>query len=269
MTHRFPSFCIVALLVGSGVPAHAQIAMRPTPSPAATAENEAWYLRGDAITAGGRVYHPSGPVVHFHGHEMVLSGQIGNVPFYTRTTQEPGSIIYVPLPGGVVRPYERRRAGDIAGTVGSTAPSFPVVLPAAERPEDGPLRAAAPPTGTPVGLMGRPVSAEGPSAPADFPADPQVTGTSGVASLPGLRPSPGALLTARTPVGLNDVFVNFAGDRWFSAGRAVAHDEGLTRIGDHNGFPVYSRAGSPGTIYIPTIAAAQGGAPLLAPYRAR
>lgn len=269
MTHRFSYFCIVALLVGSGVPAHAQIAMRPTPSPAATAEHEEWYLRADPITVGGRVYHPSGPVVHFHGNEMVLSGQIGNIPFYTRTTQEPGSIIYVPLPGGVVRPYERRRAGDLAGTVGSTAPSFPVVLPAAERREDEPLRAAAPPTGSPVGLTGRPVSAELPSAPAEFPADPQVTGTSGVASLPAVRPLARALVTARKPVGLNDVFVDFAGTRWFSAGRAVAPDEGLTRIGDHNGFPVYSRTGSPGTIYIATIATAPAAAPLLAPYRAR
>ena len=269
MTHRFSYFCIAALLVSSVVLAHAQIAMQPTPSPAATAENEDWYLRGEPITAGGRVYHPSGPVVHLHGNEMVLSGQIENIPFYTRTTQEPGSIIYIPLPGGVVRPYERRRAGDLAGTVGSTAPSFPVVLPAAERRNDEPLRAAAPPTGSPVGLMGRPVSAELPSIPAEFPADPQVTGTTGVVSLPAVRLSGGAFVTARKPVGLNNVFVDFEGTRWFSAGRAVAPDEGFTRIGDHNGFAVYSRTGNAGTIYIATIATAHGAAPLLAPYRAR
>ena len=35
-------------------------------------------------------------------------------------------IIYVPIGGGLMQPYERPRTGDLAGTTGNRAPSSPV-----------------------------------------------------------------------------------------------------------------------------------------------
>src|SRR5215210_5664131 len=118
-----------ALKILCSVPLMAQVSSVP---PTVTAENEAWYLSGGAVSFGGGVYYPAGAVIHFVRNEMVRTGFLGNTPVYARTTQEPGSIIYVPLAGGLMRPYERRRSGELAGTSGSSAPSFVVVLPAAE-----------------------------------------------------------------------------------------------------------------------------------------
>ena len=44
-----------------------------------------------------------------------------------------------------MRPYERRRDGEVAGTVGNTAPSFPVSRDNENAPPDAGLQAAAPP----------------------------------------------------------------------------------------------------------------------------
>ena len=133
-------------LAGAGL--HAQMNMRTTPSPLVTAENEGWYQRGDPVMYAGDVYYPAGPQVYFNPNEMVRSGVFLGVPIYTRTTIEPFSIVYVPVSHGLMQPYERRRAGEVAGTAASAAPSFPIERGIEGTTGDLLLRGAAPPTST-------------------------------------------------------------------------------------------------------------------------
>jgi hypothetical protein len=251
--------CVVALSALLSAPAHSQIALRPAPAPEITADDAAWYLSREPIVLDGHPYFPTGPVIHFMPHEMARTGWIEGVPLYVRTTREPRSIVYVPLAGGLMRPYERRRDGDLAGTTGSTVPSFPVVLPAAERLDPDPRRAPAPPTGHPVSTIGF-VRGETSTA-VDRTA---ATAAAAPAALPPPEP---VLRTARAAVGLNAVFVDHDGSRWFASGKVVPFDSRRFQpAGDYHGFTVFAEAGRPDTIYIPVVDGPPG---LMTPYRAR
>ena len=256
-----------ALVLALGSSVRAQISMQPTPPPTATAENESWYLSGGPISFGGNVYYPAGPITHFSRNEMVRTGTYGNTPVYVRTTQEPGSIIYVPLTGGVMRPYERRRSGDLAGTVGSTAPSFRVILPSEEAPQETIASAAAPPTGVPIpvgttGFVPTPVPQPAPEPPAA--AAPMPVATSLVLQAAPVRTR---IETVQRPVGLNTVFIQYGGARYVSAGPAVEYSATrFSQVGEHQGFPVYQENGKPGVIYLSLLPGAPG---LIAPYTAR
>lgn len=256
---------VAALLLTPGSSARAQISLQPTPPPTATAENESWYLSGEPISFGGNLYYAAGAVTHFSRNEMVRTGTYGNTPIYVRTTQEPGSIIYVPLAGGLVRPYERRRSGDLAGTVGSTAPSFRVTLPAEEAPQSTVASAPAPPTGVPVSLE---TPAYVPATATPEPAAMSAPiGTAGAVQLMQAAPSRTMIQTVQRPVGLNAVFVQFEGGRYFSAGPAVEYSATrFSQIGEDKGFPVYQENGKPGVIYLSLLPGTPG---LIAPYKAR
>src|SRR4030095_9199989 len=126
--HRPIKFAVIRILAALALPLtlDAQMMLRPTPFPVVTAENERWYLAGEPITSEGNIYYPTGAQVYFNPYEMVRSGYYRGIPLYSKTTLEPYSVVFVPIAGGLLQPYERRRDGDVAGTVGSTAPSFPV-----------------------------------------------------------------------------------------------------------------------------------------------
>src|SRR5207245_7484098 len=47
-------------------------------------------------------------------------------PLYVDATLQPGSMVYVPIGGRVMRPYERKRYGELAGTTGSRTPWYPI-----------------------------------------------------------------------------------------------------------------------------------------------
>ena len=258
----------IAFLVGAlmgvlvaGSMTLAQTALQPTPKPIVTAENEPWYQAGLPITVNGTTYYPTGPQVHFNGNEMVRSGHFQGIPLYSRTTIEPYSFVFAPLSGGLMQPYERRRAGEIADTVGSLSPSFPVVRWAEQAgieyvPGAGMLQAQSPPS-----LVGEIVEREAVDAGARGTAPAPPVGTT------GYRPPLGPLETARRPEGVNAVFIELGGRRYFSDGQAVTFDEKLfTRSGDYHGFPVYKHAGEADTVYIPPLA---GESRILTPYRAR
>jgi hypothetical protein len=253
-----------ALILALSHSAAAQVSLQTTPPPTVTAENESWYLSSEPVTFGGSVYYPAGAITHFQRNEMVRTGAVGSVPIYVRTTQEAGSVIYVPLAGGVMKPYERRRAGELAGTVGSSAPSFPVVLPSEDVPQ--------PYVGAPVvENLPVPVGTTGyvPVPPAAAPlAVPEAVGTSGVApAVTPPAPAPTRIQTAQRPVGLNNVFVDFQNARWFASGTAAEFTPArFTRVGEHRGFDVYQENGQPGTIYLALVDGAPG---LLAPYTRR
>ncbi len=234
--------------------ASAQVSMQPTPRPLVTAESEGWYVAGEPITFAGTFYFPAGAQVYFDGNQMVRSGFYLGIPLYTRTTEEPYSRVYVPLAGGLMQPYERRRAGDVAGTVGSTTPEYPVVLPSEESGQAavgmaGIAQAPAPPTMAPYANL----PATAPRANVIVPPPP--TGTSGTLAPP---PAPRAASTRRgsgsalRPGALNGMYIEFDHARWFSSGPTTLLDPSrFTRIGDYRGFNVYrDRAGSPATIYV-------------------
>ena len=241
-----------------------------------TADNESWYLSGAPINLGGIIYYPAGPIVHFNRNEMVFTGLFERVPVFKRTTQEPGSVLYVPLAGGLVRPYERRRSGELAGTVGSSSPSFPVSLPAAEASATGPgfFGEPTPAIPRPVGTTGFVYGAAAPEPRATgseaFLAVPVGTTGSdpGTASpLPLLSSGPARVETVTRPAGVNGIFIEFRDARWFAAGPAVVLRSGqFTRIGDYHGFGVYTENERAGTIFLSSVA---GEPTLVVPYAQR
>ena len=251
-----------AVLLSDSSPV-AQTMLQPTPKPIVTADNETWYQAGVPITFAGNIYFPAGPITHFNGNEMVRSGHFQGIPLYTRTTLEPYSIVYVPLFGGLMQPYERRRAGDVADTVGSMSPSFPVVRSTEQSnmeyvPGAGMIQAQAPPSQVGAIVDRTPIE----------PTDRTVPITSSVGTTGGEPVVPlGPLVTAKRPEGLNGVFVEYGNQRYFSAGPAREFDsKAFTRVGEYHGFPVYQREGEANTIFIPPLT---GSPTILAPYRRR
>ena len=241
----------------------AQTLLQPTPKPIVTADNEVWYQAGTPITFGGNIYYPAGPILHFNGNEMVRSGHYLGIPLYTRTTIEPYSIVYVPLYGGLMQPYERRRSGDIADTVGSLTPSFPVVKGTEQSnmeyvPGAGMIQAQGPPSRIGEFVDRTPIE----------PTDRTVSVTSSVGTVGGEPSAPlGPLVTAKRPEGLNGVFIEYESQRYFSSGPAREFDaKAFTRVGEYHGFPVFQREGDTRTIYIPPLS---DKSTILAPYQRR
>lgn len=220
--------------------AAAQMHYQPTPYPLVTAEREAWYLAGDPVVHSGNVYYPAGPAIHFLPHEMVRSGFFHGIPLLVRTTIEPTSIVYVPIGRGLVQPYERRRDGNIAGTVGSTAPSFPVTRHGEQRPDpDRLFEAPAPPYRAPTYLDYYPTHALGIA-----PAEPEPG--MGVEAAPRAPARP-----ARLPGRNEGIFIDFQGRRWFSVGPAVhMRRAGMKQIGEHHGLPVLQQPRD-ASVYVP------------------
>jgi hypothetical protein len=247
---------IVAATVFSSV-ASAQVNLQTTPQPNVTAENETWYHTGEPIIFAGNLYYPAGPATHFNGGEMVRSGFYRGIPLYSRTTIEPYSVVFVPIGGGMMQPYERRRTGQIAGTSGSTVSALPVEISPAVGPSsvEAPiLEAPAPPVVASQSVLDQfDVRPSQPAAtrPAPRvqvrPPSPAVGTTGRVAN------SPVSPATRIRPHAANGIFVEFNKGRWYSSGPPVSLDPRLlTRIGDWHGFPVYVAADAgDSTIYIP------------------
>jgi hypothetical protein len=248
--------------------AAAQVNIQPTPQPIVTAENEPWYRSGEPIMFAGNLYYPAGAAIHFLANEMVRSALHQGVPLYSRTTIEPYSVVFVPIAGGMMQPYERRRTGELAGTSGSSVAALPVDIPSpVARSAAAILQAAAPP------IVGSPSTYE-------FPTPPPQTAVNGPPSAEDeARVAPSAVgtsgrvvssqKTVSTPIrrgAANGIFVEFDNRRWFSSGPPVSLDSRLlTRIGEFHGFPVYAARDAGTTIYIPV---AQG-MDALAPYSRR
>lgn len=110
---------------------NAQVNMVGTRPPTVTAAGAEWQASGEPVIYNGDVYYPAGPRVFFDGNVMAQIGTFRGVPIYADATLEPNSIVYVPVSSGQLRPYERRRARDLAGPVGTvgTFVSTPVSRP--------------------------------------------------------------------------------------------------------------------------------------------
>jgi hypothetical protein len=237
--------------------AAAQVTVRPTPRPIVTAENERWYLEGQAITYSGSFYYPAGAAVFFNPYEMVRSGEYRGIPLYAMKTREPYAVVYVPVDRGLMQPYERRRGGEMAGTVGSTAPSFPVDRDnEAVEPDTG-LQAMSPP-------MVRefyPIYGSG----ATDTGDVYVPSAPAHGAAPPVAAPVGPLTTALKPTGLNAFYIDHLGRRWFAQGHATLLDPAkFARSGEYHGFPVYVSTDAPAdTIYVAVAESVTG---LVTPY---
>ena len=252
-----------------------------TPRPTITAQSAGLNLRRPVEFAGD-AYYPVGPTVFFNGRVMVVSGAYEGVPLYTDLTLEPYSVVYVPVAGGYMRPFERKRTGGLAGTVGSRVPSFPIerdVELSARSAQTGIVTPPAPgldlwyqhdcrgllfPTPVPQrclppdSSLGRadytpyasgllPIEA----GPAPEPSAPAVPSPTGPASRNDAAPST-ASRSAAARSSRVDVWVDFEGQRWYTAGRAMRFDQArFQRVGELKGLPVYrDRAVDTGRVYV-------------------
>ena len=210
MVRRAHHFALaVALLVTPRVTA-AQVLYQPTSPPPVTAENTTWFQSGEPIDWNGDVYYPAGAVQGFNGYQMVRSGSYRGIPLYIDSTLEPYSIVFVPMTGARMQPYERRRTGALAGTTGSRAPSLPTQVATETIGMNGIAQAPAPPT---LGF--------GDADWSDCQRPPRrhssrtAVGTSGRTAAP-VRSS--AVTSVIPPTGANAIWINFDGRRWYAAG---------------------------------------------------
>lgn len=239
-----------------GASANAQSTWQPSTPPPLTAESTTWFQNAEPIAWNGDYYYPAGAVQGFNQYQMVRSGSFRGIPLYSDTTLEPNSIVFVPLNGGRMQPYERRRSGALAGTTGSRTPSLPTDIAAEGLIPPATHQAPGPPD------FARPSEIEEPAGMVAASGESQAAvpvGTSGrVAAAP--------VTTARPPSGENGIWVEFAGRRWFASGKSIAYDAAkLDRVGSYRGWTVYAPKGDggTGTIYIPSVPGR------LAPYKTR
>src|SRR4051812_46857087 len=105
--------CVFGVMAGRS---RAQVYSYPTPPPQVTSANTSWQAQGEPVFYQGDLYYPTGPTVFFDGNVMTRTGVYRGVPLYEDATLQPYSIVYVPIGRNVMRPYERVRAGELAGT---------------------------------------------------------------------------------------------------------------------------------------------------------
>ena len=226
----FRALLLTAVLLVPAAPAAAQAVIRPEPAPARVAGQEAWFRAGEAIRFRGELFYPGGAQVFFNPTVMVLAGEYRGVPLYVDPTVETNSIVYVPVGGGSMQPYERPRAGDLAGTSGSRTPSFPPETPS-------PVAEAAVPAGT-TGVL---------------PAS-EVAGASALARAAARTPTPSRVVTI-APSGTSrgrGVWIDWNGQAWRASGSPVRVGPQFVAIGTLNGRTVY-RGADERTIWIETV----------------
>jgi hypothetical protein len=241
----------LTITLAASTPAARQM-LQPTPLPTVTADNERWYQDGRPVAFAGSLYYPAGAQIFFNPSEMVRSGFFEGVPLYTRTTIEPYSVVYVPLAGGRMQPYERPRTGELTGTAGSTPTLLPT--PPSTVPPGGlaPQAAGAPASTTtsiPVQLP-RPMVAEPMPQPTMAVEPPSAVGTTGA-----FPRRPSHVSIGGKPQGANAIFIEFDGRRWYPTGPASAINlSGMVRVGEYYGFEVLTPSAGSQEVYIPSTA---------------
>jgi len=237
---------LFVLAMSLSVGAQAQVIWQPTPAPVITAENTTWFSQRGPIHWNGDLYYPTRPVQFFNPLQMVRAGSINGIPLYIDSTLEPYTLLFVPLSGGRVQPYERAQTAEVlTGADIAQAPAAPDAAPGYDA-------LAIPAPAVPASLRGM--------------SQPMAVATSGRLAAPatGTNAAPRLVSTLTRPEGVNGIWVNYDGRRWFLAGKAVDYDAAtLAEIGTYHGWTVYMRNGDRSTIYIPTSPGR------LAPYRAR
>jgi hypothetical protein len=241
----------VAVTLLASTPVLAQVGSRPGDPPIVTAENDAWYRQREPVVFAGDFYYPAGATVFFNRNTMVRTGHYNGVPLYADTTLEPYSIVYVPIGGAMMQPYERVRRGDLASSAGSRTPSFPVRT--APEPGGLPEAAAAPTTIAPAPPVARAAS---PEPRAVGTVGDIVTPPVGTAGTIAARQNEGQIATVHRAENNDGVWLRFMGGKWVSAGPAVPlRASEFVRVGEYSGYPVFARVGlEEELIYLPSLA---------------
>jgi hypothetical protein len=187
---------------------------------------------------------------------MSSSGSYEGVPLYADSTIEPYSIVYVPIGRGLLRPYERRREGQLVGTVGARMPSFPIQ-------RDSELSLALWRTAAPVLLESAEPLASSQAAAAPGPTAGCCTcccccqpgATAAAAPAAPAATTPNVVESVPPPSGPNGIWLEYDGGRWYSDGTAVQYDASrFMPIGSYRGVPVYrDRSGAQDRIYVTVV----------------
>jgi hypothetical protein len=245
MSLRISILVVLGATVLPGV-ARAQVYSIPTPRPAVSAADRGWFVERRPLFFAGDLYYPGGSRYHFNPDVMVETGTYDGVPLFADTTATPYDEVLVPVGGGLVQPYQRLRAGYLAGTSGSHVSDFPIeVVPwePGRRPQSA--RAGVPPQPAPTDIGPESV----PSREGDEEARRRL-----------LQP-PGRIETILVPQDNRGIWIVYEGQRWNAAGQAVAREATrFSKIGEYFGFPVFSTSGRE-EIFIP------GADAMLAAYR--
>jgi len=230
-----------------------QAVWEPTPAPVVTAEGEPWYRAGSPIEWNGDVYYQAGVARAFDPYVMVRAGSYRGIPLYSDTTLEPFSIVFVPIAGGRLQPYEHMRTGMLADTTGSLTPAFPPETSAARDLRRGSFIAQ-----QAAATLVSPRSDESvaPSNPAPIsaaqspaPVESAPVGTSGRTTRPTQPVS-----TAIPPTGINNAWIDYDGIRWILHGKATPRSPDMHPVGTLRGYTIYARGADRSTIYVPSTA---------------
>jgi hypothetical protein len=261
MRSHVPALAVAAVLL-LPQPGSAQVYLWQTPAPVVTAAPAAWRTSGEPIFYVGHLYYPTGPTEYFDGQVMSRTGNYKGVPLYENRTLEPYSVVFVPIGRNLMRPYERKREGELVGTVGSRTPSFPIqrdVEISSLMGYEAPLVEVAD-----GGHVSRRAQWDWPETVVEVEAPP-------LAPLATRAAAPGTALALNGNAPARDTtnagaIVQFEGARYFSSGKAqVNNPERFTRVGESGGAAVYREVnGDAQTIYVESV---PGGA--LAPYTRR
>jgi hypothetical protein len=207
--------CIVMVVLQVSTPAAGQIA--DTDASRFASSGADFRLSGEPVVMGGTAYYPSGPTVFFDGAVMVRSSSFKGVPIYVDATRDPYNVVYVPIGGKLMRPYERRRADLAADTL------------------------VTPPASEPVGAE------EPPGKTVETVAQPP----SGAAQVPPARPwTPRHAMSVTQPGANRGIWIVFTNRVWTLADRQPYLVSGFTASGTYHGFPVYRDPSRPREIYV-------------------
>jgi hypothetical protein len=192
----------------------AQTAQLPAGVTRPTLADGDWRNSGAPLLFSGAYYYPTGPTVFFEPSLMIRSGSFEGVPIYVDATRDPYDVVYVPVAGRLMRPYERKRTDELAGTVGSVTPFSP-------------------PQVTSIPAI-------------DAPQAPETRNKA--------KYVPAAIQSIPRPHTNRGISIEFGGRIWLAAGAGQPDPTGrLTVIGTRHGFPVYQNPTRPDEIYVPSV----------------
>lgn len=221
---------VAAALTAGTVPAAAQVNIRPEPAPVTMAGETDWYRAGEPVMYRGELFYPGGPQTFFDKNIMVLVGEFRGVSLYADPTVETNSVVFVPVAGTLMQPYEKLRAGDLAGTSGSSTPSYPPATPTALETEP-----------QAVGTTGTRLP-------------PPPLGDSAAPAVSGAKDAPAAveMIAPERATRGTGIWIEWNGTAWNAAGPAVKIGAQLTRIGAYEGRAVFKGPGGDNMIWIET-----------------
>ena len=206
---------LFVLAMSLSVAAQAQVIWQPTPVPLVTAENTSWFNKGEPVHWNGDLYYPTRPVQHFNRYQMVRTGSFNGIPLY-------------------IDPDARGRHHPVR---------------AAARGRSRPALRASPAAAVPRGVRRHPAGAVG-TQPSPRHTTRWRPRRSAVASSQGALGTDGRghqrpdgrglarglrrpVTTSNPPTGVNAIWVNYDGRRWFLAGKAIDYDAAtLAEVGD-------------------------------------